>query len=727
MANHSRAARQRWHVTVIVAIFTLAVAGAAYTGWRFARESTPHQGPIVLISVDGLRADRLVAYGAPRASTPAIDALAAEGVVFERAYAHSPQTLPSNAALLTGQLPFENGVRDDGGYALGDAARTIAEQLRSRGFNTGAAVSSFLLRRTTGIAQGFAYYDEVADGPDEDSEAVERDGITTVDAAERWLKTQTGQRYFLFVEVNAASADAVVGRIVDELKRAKRYAAATIVLTADHGDPSSGATLDDASLRVPFIVKQPGEAGGGRRVLQPVQHIDVLPTIVDLVRAPMPSGLRGRSLRAILDKTSGFVPDRPIYAEFVAPRLRFDGYPVFAVSSGPFRLVRGADDSVQRLVSDAPEPDAARVDLLKTTLDHLLASGINPPVPVAAADEDRLAASGYLPGLRPIAPTPAPTSDLDAPAEASATEATAGPTLEATDQEALTRAHHDAAVLVSRRQYAAALDRLRTIATKHRELPSVQYQVGLVLDRMGRMNDAARAFGVVASLRPDDSDVAVTLALALLGARRLDDATAQAAHAVELADAAGDSRAKATAHDAAARVAVARDDAETATAHALEAQMADPALPLPQFVRGRLAYDAGQYDSARAAFEGAARALKPPAQPMADLHLYLGNTLAHLDRYADAEVEFRAEMRAFPRHLAAYVSLATLYQASNRDEAVRQVIDNITDAAPTPDGYATAIRLLTIAGEKSRAAALRVEARRKFRGDPALALLSRAR
>jgi len=159
MPNRSLAARKRWHVTVIVTAFTLAVAGAAYTGWRFARESPPHQGPIVLISIDGLRADRLAAYGAAQSAAPAIDALASEGVVFERAYTHSPLTLPSHAALLTGRLPFENGVRDDGGYVLSDATRTIAEQLRNRGFNTGAAVSTFLLRADTGIARGFSFYD----------------------------------------------------------------------------------------------------------------------------------------------------------------------------------------------------------------------------------------------------------------------------------------------------------------------------------------------------------------------------------------------------------------------------------------------------------------------------------------------------------------------------------------------------------------------------------------
>src|SRR5215510_8736212 len=99
MANRTPAARKQWQATLIITLFMLAVAGAAYTGWRFARESPPHQGPIILISIDGLRAERLAAYGATDSGTPSIDALAADGLVFERAYTHSPLTLPAHAAL----------------------------------------------------------------------------------------------------------------------------------------------------------------------------------------------------------------------------------------------------------------------------------------------------------------------------------------------------------------------------------------------------------------------------------------------------------------------------------------------------------------------------------------------------------------------------------------------------------------------------------------------------
>src|SRR5436190_18294970 len=94
-------------------------------------------GPIVLISIDTLRADHLPAYGYTRVKTPAIDALAADGAVFERAYSHAPQTLPAHSSILSGQLPFETGVRDNVGFTVKTDERLLPQMLRERGFTTG--------------------------------------------------------------------------------------------------------------------------------------------------------------------------------------------------------------------------------------------------------------------------------------------------------------------------------------------------------------------------------------------------------------------------------------------------------------------------------------------------------------------------------------------------------------------------------------------------------------
>src|SRR5687767_13669126 len=186
MPMHAPARGRRWQATLIVVVFFMAVAGAAGVGWWYARESPPHLGPIVLISVDRIPATGLPAYGAQRTDMPGVDALAADAVVFDRAYTHSLQILPAHASLLSGELPPEHGVRDDAGFALNDDARTMAELLRNRGFATGAAVSTFLLRRESGIAQGFAFFDgELPVSTSNETPPLERDGALTVDAAER--------------------------------------------------------------------------------------------------------------------------------------------------------------------------------------------------------------------------------------------------------------------------------------------------------------------------------------------------------------------------------------------------------------------------------------------------------------------------------------------------------------------------------------------------------------
>jgi tetratricopeptide (TPR) repeat protein len=573
------------------------------------------------------------------------------------------------------------------------------------------------LRRATGLAQGFSFYDaEIPDQPLEEGELPQRPGAATFEAAAGWMKSQSGQRYFLLLQVDAPSADAVVGRLVDALKQTKRYNDSTIVLTADHGDPSDGTTLNDSSLRVPLIVKQPGEAGAGRRVPLPVQHIDLLPTLLDLVRAPMPSGLRGRSLRAILDKTGGFVRDQPIYAELLAPPLRFDGLALYAVSNASYRFVRGSSEEVQPLVSDAPKPDATRYLQMGASLDKLLQGHvIDSPAPVAQADEDPLAAFGYLRGLRPM-----PT----APGEPVAGNAT---TISADVQREVTTSHRNAAVLVAQHKYSIAVDALRSIVAKHAELVSIQYQLAQVLARMGRADEALNAFGAVATQRPDDPEIPLALASTLLHARRVEDAATQAEQAVMLADAGTDGRMKGAAHEMAARVALLRDEFDAAKGHAADAHAANPHLPMPQFVTGSIAYNDGKYEEALAAFKEAAAILQASGMTLADLHLNLGNTYARLDRYAEAEAEFHEELRAYPHNISTYASLAMLYRASNRQQAVEQVIGDLVEAAPTPEGYSMAARLWVIVGERGRAEALRSDARRRFRGDPSLVLLGGSR
>jgi tetratricopeptide (TPR) repeat protein len=207
-------------------------------------------------------------------------------------------------------------------------------------------------------------------------------------------------------------------------------------------------------------------------------------------------------------------------------------------------------------------------------------------------------------------------------------------------------------------------------------------------------------------------------------AGQTDAAQEQADEAIALATAGGAAE-RAAAYGMAARVALARQDGKAAAAHAEAAHDADPGVPMPAFVRGRLWYEEGEYANAADAFQEAVAASRDGGIPLAELHLYLGESLAHLDRYPDAEAAYREELRSFPRNIQAYTSLAMLYRATNRDAAVEEVLNELVSATPTPESYGVAVRLWTILGERSRAEALRSDATTRFRGDPSLALLGR--
>ena len=702
MRRHTRAAL-RWKVTFIVVCFGIAVTAAAVAGWRYARESSPHHGPIILISVDGLRTDELAAYGGASRPAAAIDALSADAVVFERAYAHSPLTLPAHASMLAGRLPFEHGIRDEAGFTLSDDARSLPELLRHRGFETGAAVSSFLLRPESGVSRGFSFFD--ADLPLDAGSLprVERDGASTADAADRWIAARRGSRFFLFVQIAQEEAETAVERLVGRLKERALYDPAMILLTADHPDVGAGMSLDEEALRVPFLVKLPDGKGAGHRVTAPVQHIDILPTVLDLVRAPVPADLRGRSLRAAMDGNEGSLGSRPIYAESLAGFFRFGGPGKFALASQDYRYIRSGREEATGAETGEPAETAGAVRL-RGELDQLL-DGRDLPAPadIAPADEDQLAALGYLPGVPLLDAAPEP--------------------LTPEDEAWVADVHRTAAMLTGQKDYVGAVAHLREIVRAHPRLAVVQYQLGRLLGRVGQRAEAERAFRAAARVEPDNPHIPITVAGLLLRDGLPEEAWHHAALGVALAEH-RDERVRSAAHQVAARVALALEDFELAQIHADGAERDDPALPMRTFVRGRMLYMEARYDEAREAFAEAAAALDGQGRALEDLHLHLGESLAKLDRHDEAEEQFRTELQGFPHSIPAYSSLAMLYHASNRTGDFEEVVNALVEAATTPTGYDAAARLWTIAGETSRATALRADARTRFRGLPARARLA---
>src|SRR3954467_13902393 len=370
--------------SLILVFAAVGTALAAIGGWRSARASAPVSGPIIVISIDTLRADHLPAYGYTRVKTPAIDALAADGTVFERAYSHAPQTLPAHAALLSGQLPFETGVRDNVGFIVKPGERLLPQMLRERGFTTGGVVSSYVLRKETGINQGFDFFDDkMAPGsPELSIGPVQRDGGAAERVAERWLDSIGTSRAFLFLHLyephkpyappdrfaasspydgEIAYADEIVGHLVKYLKTHQLYDRSTIILLSDHGEglgdhgeQEHGLFVYDEAIHVPLIIKQETNAGGGRRVADLVQHIDLVPTILDLVKAPKVGTLRGRSLKPVLEGT-GTLPPPSIYSEALYARYHFGWSELTALTDERYRYIKAPREELYALSRDPRE------------------------------------------------------------------------------------------------------------------------------------------------------------------------------------------------------------------------------------------------------------------------------------------------------------------------------------------------------------------------------------
>jgi len=322
------------------------------------------------------------------------------------------------------------------------------------------------------------------------------------------------------------------------------------------------------------------------------------------------------------------------------------------------------------------------------------------PEPLTIEQEKRLALGGFLAG--PAQPT----------------DSTTAPAL---GDRAVFDAHRRAARLVGEDKIAAAIQELQKVAKAHPDLGAVHWEIGELLLRAGRLDEAVAALQRADKAWPDSLAVALALSDALRRAGKLEPAKTFADAAIARAER-GTATDRLAAHESAARVALALRDTAGATTHATVSAEVDPASRLPRFVRGRLLFDQGKFEEAVVAFsegESPASDDAPAPAPVAELELYRGESLVHLDRAEDAEAAFRSEISAFPRDPRAYLSLATLYQ-STKPEEVESVLDDLIEAVPTPEVYGLVATALTNAGNPKRADAIRADARVKFRGDPSL-------
>jgi arylsulfatase A-like enzyme/tetratricopeptide (TPR) repeat protein len=333
----------------------------------------PEDPSLVLITVDGLRVNRLGSYGdSPLSPTPHLDRLAAEGFRFEQATTPVPETFPAHCALLTGDSPLGRPGLLRPGAALPADTATLAEILRASGYQTAAFVGATAVGRASGLARGFDRFDEprADDRPATVRWLAERPAGDVLDAARAWLDDHFRSRFFLWVQLadptpphpadpprtlrhrepydaEVESVDAGIGRLLQRLA-SLGVSSRTIVAVAsshgvglgEHGEQGGGVGLYDATLRVPVLLRVPGLAVRDRSIPEPVRLFDLAPTLLDLLKLAAPRPMEGTSLTALLDP-EGTLPPLPARSEAVLPSNWLGGGARFALRSGGFKLIRG--------------------------------------------------------------------------------------------------------------------------------------------------------------------------------------------------------------------------------------------------------------------------------------------------------------------------------------------------------------------------------------------------
>jgi choline-sulfatase len=389
------------------------------------REPTFALAPVVLISVDTLRADHLPPYGYRRVETPHLDLLRKDSILYENAYSPVPLTLPAHASLLTGLLPYENGVRDNIGFRLAGFHPTLAVLLRKEGYATGAAVSSYVLQRERGLNAGFDFYDAEFTATSAD----ERPGARTAERLEKWMDTVRGEPVFLFLHLyephapyappepyksryaanpydgEIAAADAVVGRFLDGLRRRALYDRAIVFFLSDHGEglndhgeDEHGVFLYREAIRVPLFLKLPGSKDAGRTVTAPVGLIDVLPTVTALLGLPKPANVDGIPLPV---DENGAALERRLYSETLYPRLQLGWSDLASLTDAHYQYIEAPRPELYDLLADPREKnDLSRLKTpafrsMRSELQGL-ARPLRGPDPATPEEVKRLASLGYI-------------------------------------------------------------------------------------------------------------------------------------------------------------------------------------------------------------------------------------------------------------------------------------------------------------------------------------------
>ncbi len=407
---------------------------------------------VLLILVDALRPDHLGCYGYAVPTSPSIDRLASEAVVFDAASSTASQTVPSVLSLWSGLYPSRHGNMY---YPTTDSFRVraprtppwvpddvalLAEYFRGRGFRTGAVVTNPWLRAEFGFARGF---DDYAYLTGEGSAPYSRASIVN-ERAISMLQRWRSDRFFLYVhymdvhapyqppepyrerfvgnlpgrnfdgrgvapyvtDIDAAymralydadirAVDDAVRDLLTELSSLGLDSSTIVVFTADHGEEfldherlGHGWTLYEEMTRVPLLIRIPDSGSGGQRIAVSVSLLDLWPTLAELTGGAPPLGGQGVSLVPLINGDRETAPERVLFAELGSGT---------SARRGTHKLIRWSDPGWQRAYDLSADPgeqhpierEATWRNDLEQALDHFAAASAQiTPRPTPAATLD---------------------------------------------------------------------------------------------------------------------------------------------------------------------------------------------------------------------------------------------------------------------------------------------------------------------------------------------------
>jgi arylsulfatase A-like enzyme/Flp pilus assembly protein TadD len=690
----------------------------------------PTSTPIILISIDTLRSDRLPFYGNTEIETPALTRLRRDSILFEHAYSHVPLTLPAHASVFTGLLPPEHGVRGNSGYVLqADDIPYLPHILKQSGYATGAAVSSWVLRGAAGLEAGFDFYEDLINDPTPGAGlgGAQRPGGHTLARSRDWLRSVAGRPFFFFFhlyephtpydapepfrsrysspyDAEVAAADAVVGDLLDELAALDLYDRSLIILISDHGEGlgehgyrEHGPFLYREALQVPLLVKLPRSQKGGTTVSRAVQLIDVLPTVLDLLGLEQPADIRGLSL---LDDLPADAPDRYLYAETYYPRLHFGWSELVSVIRYPYQYIHGPDPELYDLAGDPLQQDniLAQERRIYGELDKELGTynrDLQAPAEVDEETSRKLAALGYLGTV---------SADLE------------GPRPDPKARVHVLSLMAEGVKLTNADEPRAAADVFRQVLEEEPQMLDAWQYLGNVELEMGNYERALEDYRRAFEMSGGAPRFAMAVANALLQLDRLEEARQHAELAAELMP---------VANDLVAEIALRQGDLEKTEA-VLESSLALRGnRTAPRLTLAELRLKQGRLEEVLRITDEIVRGPSGSSEPerLRGLHSIRGQALAQMDRLEEAKQAFRTEIAAHPDLLGPYAHLAFVLAIEGRGPEAGAALRSMVEANPTPEAYVVAIETLDAMGDDRSATLVLRDALRRWPDDAGLRAL----